>query len=210
MSRARTTATAGAFAVLGGALWTLVEYVMHRFAMHAPRGRGRISRDHLDHHADPDATSAPLRALLYTVVALPFLAAGWALGRIAPRYAAVAAGTYAGFAAYEQVHWRAHHRAPSTRWSATARQRHFAHHFGAPTTNYGVTTNVWDHLFRTWRPPGVVAVPRRLAPSWMVDEHGRVQAAHAERYRLVGSTDPHGRRAALDRARAYADVAPAD
>lgn len=210
MARLLRFVVVGALAAAGTALWTLLEYVMHRFAMHAPRGRGRMSKDHLAHHADPDATSAPLRALLYTVVAVPFALGGWALSRITPRLATVAAGTYAGFAAYEQVHWRAHHRRPSNPWSAAARHRHLAHHFGSPGTNYGVTTSLWDRAFRTWRAPTVVNVPRRLAPAWMVDDQGDLLAAHDDRYRLVGSPDPSGRRAAIDRARAFADVEPLD
>ena len=41
-----------AAAVAGAASWTLVEYALHRGAMHEMRGRGLPSVEHLGHHAD--------------------------------------------------------------------------------------------------------------------------------------------------------------
>ena len=39
----------------GASLWTLGEYLMHRFAMHELRGKGLASREHLRHHAERDS-----------------------------------------------------------------------------------------------------------------------------------------------------------
>ena len=41
-----------AAAIAGAASWTLVEYGLHRGAMHEMRGRGLPSVEHLGHHAD--------------------------------------------------------------------------------------------------------------------------------------------------------------
>ena len=46
-----TTVFAGIALVATGAFaWTLGEYLMHRFAMHAMKGKGMASREHLTHH----------------------------------------------------------------------------------------------------------------------------------------------------------------
>jgi len=44
-----------ALLAMGAALWTLAEHVMHRYAMHARRGKGLASREHLRHHALQDS-----------------------------------------------------------------------------------------------------------------------------------------------------------
>ena len=39
---------------LGAALWTFMEYVLHRFAFHEARGKNYGSREHLRHHGSED------------------------------------------------------------------------------------------------------------------------------------------------------------
>ena len=36
----------------GAVSWTVLEYGLHRFAMHELRGKGLASKEHLKHHAD--------------------------------------------------------------------------------------------------------------------------------------------------------------
>jgi len=69
---------------------------------------------------------------------------------------------------------------------------------------------VWDHVFRTFEAPELVRVPRRLAIPWMLDADGELRAAYRDQYVLVGEVTSGDRLAALDRARAFASVAPAD
>ncbi|MCP5027807.1 MAG: hypothetical protein GY929_16145 [Actinomycetia bacterium] len=196
---------AGVFA--GVTTWTLVEYVLHRFAMHGRRGRGVASREHLRHHAWPQRTSPAMRSLAY----LGSFTGGTALAATAAIVASPAPavgaglGLVAGHAAYELGHWRAHHRPAANRWERTIRPRHFHHHFVSPRTNLGVTASVWDHIFGTYRAAGQVPVPRRLAMSWLLDEAGEVRAELAPHYRLVGtgSSSADG-----DLDRALADLPP--
>ena len=97
-----------------------------------------------------------------------------------------ASGWAAGYAAYEQFHWREHHRPPLGPWERAARRRHFAHHFGAPRTNYGVTTALWDHVFGTFRPPVTVRVPAQQAMPWLLNDDGAVHERYRADYVLVG------------------------
>ena len=54
-----------------------------------------------------------------------------------------------GYTAYDQFHWRAHHRDGASRYETWLRARHTAHHYGQPRKNYGVTSDVWDRVFGT-------------------------------------------------------------
>jgi hypothetical protein len=45
---------------------------------------------------------------------------------------------------------------------------------------------VWDLVFRTYRRPDTIRVPRRLAMVWLLDDTGQVRAAYAADYEIVG------------------------
>ena len=75
--------------------------------------------------------------------------------------------------------------------------------------NHGVTFDLWDRVFGTLERPTIVRVPRRLALPWLVDADGDLLPEFEGRYVLVGSNGGP-RREAIDRARAYASLAPVD
>lgn len=173
-------------ALIGAVGWTATEYGLHRFVMHEKRGPKMAAREHLLHHADvtyfaPTSTKM-LTATATTAAALP---AAWA---VAGRRSGVAftAGLIGTYFTYEILHRRTHTHPPATRYGRWMRRNHLRHHFGSPMQNHGVTTSVWDRLFGTYRDPGVVTVPRRMAPTWLLDEHGEVRAEFAADYRVAG------------------------
>jgi sterol desaturase/sphingolipid hydroxylase (fatty acid hydroxylase superfamily) len=195
----------------GAALWTLAEYLLHRFAMHALNGRGIMSREHLEHHVGSGWSFSHTHLLSWAGVILVGLAVwapiGWLV--LGLPGAALGVGWCLGYAGYEHQHAMAHLRGPRGRYSTWLRRHHFHHHFGHPRANHGVTTSVWDHLFGTWERPERVRVPRRLAQGWMLDG-GELRPDLAGDYVLVGSADPSARSAQLDRVRAFASIAPED
>jgi sterol desaturase/sphingolipid hydroxylase (fatty acid hydroxylase superfamily) len=199
------------FAVVGAFLWTLGEYVLHRFAMHELEGRGVLSREHLMHHVRASWIFDPMLVLAWLgVVAVGVL--GWGqLGLVLlgpPAGVGLALGWCGGYAAYEYVHAMAHLRAPRTEYQRWLRRHHFHHHFGHPMRNHGVSVAWWDRAFGTLDQVDRVLVPRRLAPAWMVDADGELREEHAADYELVGRASTDERLAELDRARAFASLAP--
>ena len=202
------------FALAAGAFtWTLAEYLLHRFAMHMLHGKGIMSREHLEHHV----TSAWNFDVNHILSWIGMLLVGF--GGLAPlvtRFTslgvgiAVAVGWAVGYFHYEIRHALAHRRPPRTRYTQWVAQNHFHHHFGHPMANHGVSVPWWDMVFGTSERPQKVRVPRRLALPWMVGADGELLAEHADRYVLVGSVTADERTAALDRARAFASIAPAD
>jgi sterol desaturase/sphingolipid hydroxylase (fatty acid hydroxylase superfamily) len=196
-------------ALAGAASWTAAEYGLHRFAMHELRGKGLASREHLSHHADVTYFSPASKKLASAAgtTAVVFPLASAVAGR---RWAtAFTSGMIATYFAYEVAHRRIHTRPPRSRYGRWARRSHLHHHFGAPMRNFGVTSPVWDRVMRTYDDPGVVTVPRRMAPVWMLDDRGTVRAEHGEDYVVK---DPRAGASALgaeqDRADAFANVAP--
>jgi hypothetical protein len=193
-------------------LWTLAEYLLHRFAMHERKGKGILSREHLDHHVHSTWTFTAMTVLSWvgmlvvgTVLWLPI---GWLLGGRAFGVA-LTSGWALGYSFYEYQHARAHVHGPRGRYTTWLRRHHFHHHFGHPMANHGVSLDLWDRVFGTLERPTVVRVPRRLALPWLVDAAGNLRPEFEGQYVLVGSRGG-ARHEALDRARAYASLAPVD
>mgnify|MGYP003779017259 CR=1 FL=1 len=196
-------------ALLGAATWTATEYGLHRFAMHEVRGKGLASVEHLKHHADVTYFSPASKKLLSaagtTAVAWP--AASAVAGR---RWAtAFTTGMIATYFGYEVAHRRIHTHPPRSAYGRWARRSHLHHHFGAPMRNHGVTSPVWDKVFGTYDDPGVVTVPRRMAPVWLLDEVGAVKAEFADDYLAKGPARASTHDVEQDQVAAFANVAPA-
>lgn len=155
----------GAFVRFGVGLvvWTLAEYLTHRFPMHGRRGTSPLADEHLDHHADP-LDARPLRPDVHN---LGYKGAGFVLAStlVGPSFAC---GFTAGYAGYTHVHHEMHRRPPRSSRERRLWRRHHDHHFNGPVRNYGVTCDVWDRLLSTERQVTTpISVPASRAPDWM-------------------------------------------
>lgn len=144
--------------VIGLFLWTLAEYLLHRFVFHfrphTPRQERIAFLVHGVHHAQPmvktrlvmpPAVSLPLALLFY---GLFWLAVGLGLGArgwVAPLFA----GFLFGYLAYDMLHYSIHHARRRGRLLAALRRHHLLHHTQVPVSRYGVSTPLWDAIFRT-------------------------------------------------------------
>ncbi|HEY5943794.1 MAG TPA: sterol desaturase family protein, partial [Solirubrobacterales bacterium] len=133
--------------------WTLTEYWLHRLVFHwePDNALGRrmhfiIHGIHHDHPNDklrlvmPPSVSIPLAALFF----LGF----WALlGNAAfPLFA----GFLVGYLLYDYTHYYVHHFVPKTDFGKRLREHHMRHHFQDHSAGYGVSSPLWDHVFRTY------------------------------------------------------------
>lgn len=175
-------------AVLAGIFtWSLLEYLIHRFAGHARSlvKRTPFGREHTAHHSRGDYFAPWWKKLVSTVV---FIALVLPLARLAtswPIALAYTGGLIGFYLTYEVLHRLLHvwqGVGPYARW---ARRHHFHHHFHDPQTNHGVTSPVWDIVFGTWRRPAQIQVPAKLAMRWLRDPTtGTVHAHLARDYAL--------------------------
>lgn len=144
--------------VLGLFIWTLAEYTLHRFVFHFhPKGEfGKriVFLFHGIHHTQPkDKTrlvmppvvSIPLAALFYglfyLIVVMLFKADGW----LAPLFAAF----MTGYLAYDLIHYATHHWPMKSGIGKFLTQYHLKHHYKTPDARYGVSSPLWDKVFRT-------------------------------------------------------------
>lgn len=173
-----------AWAAAGVGLWTFLEYTIHRFLGHRWT-QNVFGREHTRHHATTHyfAPSWKKAAAAAPVIAAVAALAALALGPVPGL--SLAAGLTAMYVLYEVVHRRAHTHGPRGPYGRWLRRHHFHHHFHAPALNHGVTTPLWDLVFRTYARPGQIRVPEKHAMTWLVDAQGEVRPAFAADYALV-------------------------
>lgn len=138
-------------AISGFLLWTLTEYVLHRWVFHyvvdgklGERLHFMIHGVHHAHPRDPDRVVMPL--LVSLPLGLVFCAMFLSL------FGAPGFGIFAGFAigylAYDGLHWAIHQRALNVPVLRHVRRHHLIHH-GQPNRAFGVSSPIWDYVFRT-------------------------------------------------------------
>jgi sterol desaturase/sphingolipid hydroxylase (fatty acid hydroxylase superfamily) len=145
----------GIFA-LGVLAWTLLEYLLHRFIFHfEPDPNSELQTEsmylihgiHHDYPWDGDRLVMP-PFVTFVVSALLWIPMRWAFG---PHYMfAFYGGIVAGYVAYDLTHYWLHHAVPKSRLGKWMRSYHLVHHFSTPHVRYGITTPLWDHIFRTY------------------------------------------------------------
>jgi hypothetical protein len=156
--------------VVGLASWTLLEYAIHFWLGHLPKGRILISSEHLKHHADI-LYFTPRRLKIrgaIPVLSVLLLAVGGTCGL--PAGFGFVTAVSLGWTTYEWLHQSIHVNGPRGAYTRWAARNHLSHHFGRPSVNHGVTTPIWDVVFRTYAPAGRIRVPRRFGASvpWLV------------------------------------------
>ncbi len=142
-----------ALAVGGYALWTLFEYWLHRIVFHFEPKDGLGARMHwIIHGVHHDHPNDPLRLVMPPAVSVPLAAIVFGLIYliVGPRYApALGAGFFAGYLAYDMIHYYLHHVRPRGRLGRMLRERHMRHHFQDETRGFGISAPYWDEVFRT-------------------------------------------------------------
>jgi dihydroceramide fatty acyl 2-hydroxylase len=141
------------FAYLGGVIaWTLTEYVTHRISFHhMPTTRWQVAYVYLVHgvhHAYPDDSR---RWMIPVVASIPIAVVFSGLFALAlGRFASPAFGGFLhGYLTYDLLHHAIHRGRMSTRLGRFLRQYHLTHHYASPDRHYGVTSPLWDLVFRT-------------------------------------------------------------
>ena len=159
-------------AIAGGILfWSFTEYVLHRWLFHIEPSNlvSKIIYVYLHgiHHHYPDdhyrlvmvpIISGPLAVAFYFLFAA-VLPPAWVAGAFT--------GMVLGYLSYDYGHWATHHiKIPRSAWAKPVasmlkgqRKRHLRHHFGDHSKGFGVSTGLWDHVFRTVDPSLTTAPP---------------------------------------------------
>jgi sterol desaturase/sphingolipid hydroxylase (fatty acid hydroxylase superfamily) len=143
--------------LLGLFIWSFTEYLLHRFVFHwtkdTPFGRRFHFLLHGVHHGFPNdkdrlvmplGASIPLGIFFYS---LYYFVVGPAVGE--PLFVGMALG----YLAYDGTHYAVHHFKQTTRIGRYVRRHHMLHHHADHHGGFGVSTPLWDLIFRTMPEP---------------------------------------------------------
>ena len=138
--------------VLGLFIWTLVEYAMHRFIFHyEPKSRWGKRLHFLLHGVHHDYPQDASRLVLPPVVSIPLACIFYGLFTVVFGYLAPAAfaGLLLGYLCYDMIHYATHHLPMKRGIGPWLKQYHMRHHYKDDHNGYGVTSPLWDYVFRT-------------------------------------------------------------
>lgn len=137
--------------IMGALGWSLFEYVMHRKLFHmiveSPRAQKFVYTLHGVHHEFPrdkerlfmpPVPSILVACVLFTIF---YLIMGWNVVGFFP-------GFLFGYLIYGSMHFAIHAIAPPKFLKALWRNHHL-HHYKAPDKGFGVSSVLWDLVFRT-------------------------------------------------------------
>jgi sterol desaturase/sphingolipid hydroxylase (fatty acid hydroxylase superfamily) len=144
--------------LVGVFIWTLTEYVMHRFVFHfhakSPGLQKIFFMFHGVHHYQPQCktrlvmppvVSIPLAVLFYGIF---YLLVDRLLGTpswVAPLFA----GFILGYLIYDMIHYATHHFPMRSGYLKFLKRYHMQHHFKTPDERFGVSSPLWDKVFGT-------------------------------------------------------------
>ncbi len=174
---------------LGALLWTLAEYVVHRFVFHStqeledqvqgvvgslepgepafPKMKGwRMKLYFLAHGVHHDFPNDSRRLVMPPSVSIPlaviFLAA-FRLAFGAAASGAVFAGFVSGYLVYDTIHYAVHHFSLHSRIMLYLKKKHFRHHYQDSTKDFGVSTSLWDVILGTNGPKATAEAKKAKA-----------------------------------------------
>jgi len=144
--RSATLSMVAADLMIGLAVWTLAEYLLHRYVLHH---WPYFSVAHKAHHDEPRAMIAtPTLFTLLVFVTLAYLPAWAMIDRSTA--SAFFSGFLLGYVCFGAVHEAVHHSASQNRVMRCYKKLHAIHHHGNSTKNFGVITSFWDRVFGTY------------------------------------------------------------
>ena len=139
--------------LIGLAVWTITEYLLHRFIFHyhptSELGQQVHFIFHGVHHdyprdkkrlVMPPAASIPLAALFYFLFSLIFTPV---------HLYAFFPGFLLGYLIYDMLHYAMHHHNFKSGIMKKIKQHHMLHHYQNPTKGYGVSSSLWDTILHS-------------------------------------------------------------
>lgn len=139
--------------IVGLFIWSLTEYVLHRFVFHfVPKSKWGLRLHFIFHgvHHDypndakrlvmPPSASIPLALLFFFLFSL-FLSGGTLY--------VFFSGFIFGYLVYDIGHYAMHHFNFKNKWFKSIKKHHMTHHYADPDHGYGVSSDLWDRIFNS-------------------------------------------------------------
>jgi len=137
----------------GVMVWTLTEYLLHRFVFHyEPKSMWGKRLHFLMHGVHHDYPQDSKRLVMPPVVSIPLASLFLGLFILvlpAGHVAATFAGFIFGYICYDEIHYATHHAPMKGKLGLWLKHHHVRHHYLDPDRGFGVSTPVWDYVFGT-------------------------------------------------------------
>lgn len=142
--------------LFGVFVWTMTEYLLHRFAFHYEPSSSWGKRIHfLMHGIHHDYPNDSMRLVMPPVISIPLALLFYALFVVLLREASVPAffaGFLFGYVCYDTIHYGTHHFPMKGTVGLWLKHHHMKHHYQTDTLGYGVSSPLWDYVFGTMFP----------------------------------------------------------
>jgi 4-hydroxysphinganine ceramide fatty acyl 2-hydroxylase len=141
------------FFLIGLFVWTFTEYIMHRFVFHyVPKNKLGLRLHFIFHGVHHDYPSDAKRLVLPPSVSIPLATAFYFLfDAILPANYIFGffPGFILGYLFYDISHYAIHHFNFKGNIWKKIKQHHMLHHYQAPERGFGVSSPLWDKIFRS-------------------------------------------------------------
>lgn len=138
--------------VAGGILiWSLTEYVLHRYVFHfEPESSWGKKIHFIFHGVHHDYPNDVLRLVMPPSVSIPLALGFFFLFKsLIPEFYLYGffAGFVAGYLFYDISHYALHHLNFKNAFWKKLKKHHMMHHYSDATKGYGVSSSLWDKVF---------------------------------------------------------------
>lgn len=136
----------------GFVIFTLVEYLVHRYTFHMEADSPKKERlQYVLHGAHHDYPKDKTRLAMPPIVSVILASVFFLVYRLIFGDAGIpfTAGFVAGYATYLCVHYSVHAFPPPKNFLRHLWIHHALHHYQQPNAAYGVSSPLWDRIFRT-------------------------------------------------------------
>jgi 4-hydroxysphinganine ceramide fatty acyl 2-hydroxylase len=142
-----------ALIILGILVWSLTEYLLHRFIFHYVPNSEFGQRIHfIFHGVHHDYPSDSKRLVMPPSVSVPLAFLFFFLFKSIVGYIYVApfmAGFLTGYLFYDMTHYAIHHFNMHNKFWLAIKNHHMRHHYQDPAKGFGVSSKVWDKIIGT-------------------------------------------------------------
>jgi hypothetical protein len=139
-------------------VWTFSEYMLHRFVFHFhPRNHWQERVTYLFHGIHHHQPQCKTRLVMPPVVSIPMGLLFYLLFHLtittwldSPTWTAPIFGSaILGYLCYDMLHYATHHLSMRSGIWKFLKRYHMMHHFKSPNQRFGVSSPLWDYVFRT-------------------------------------------------------------
>jgi len=139
--------------VAGTLIWTLTEYVLHRFVFHynarTRTGKHLVFLFHGIHHDDPKDKTRLVMPPLPAVAMVSLLYLFFNIFLPAKYIDGFMGFFLIGYLIYDYIHYATHHFPMKNKVARYLKTYHLQHHYSKKNDKYGVSNPLWDYILNT-------------------------------------------------------------